>query len=84
MSKVKKPVLTESVGVDACKGQGCKKPQARCSFCDQHYEWFKFGLVNKEGKHVPDFDKKFDHRSMTVRIHTGLHQFSYFSLDPLS
>ncbi len=49
------------VGVEGCKCQGCKKPQAQFTFCHDHYEWFKFGLITKEGKKVPDFDKKQDH-----------------------
>jgi hypothetical protein len=51
----------EVVGSEACKCGGCKKPQARFTFCDEHYEWFKFGLISKVGDRVPDFDKKYDH-----------------------
>ena len=29
------------------------------NFCTQHYDWFKFGLLTKEGKKPTDFDKKF-------------------------
>jgi hypothetical protein len=60
MGKGKKPVM-EVVGSEACKCGGCKKPQARFTFCDEHYEWFKFGLISKVGDRVPDFDKKYDH-----------------------
>lgn len=44
-----------------CAAQGCKKEDKRFSFCDEHYEWFKFGLVKKSGEMVPDFDKKYEH-----------------------
>ena len=60
MGKDKKPVAVES-GVEICKCQGCKKTSARFTFCADHYEWFKFGLINKGGQKVPDFDKKIDH-----------------------
>ena len=60
MGKGKKPEATmESVA--HCKCVGCKKTEARFTFCDEHYEWFKFGLISKTGQKVPDFDKKFDH-----------------------
>jgi hypothetical protein len=60
MGKGKKPVM-EVVGAEGCKCGGCKKPQARFTFCDEHYEWFKFGLISKVGQKVPDFEKKYDH-----------------------
>ena len=60
MGKGKKQV-EEVVGVEGCKCAGCKKPQARFTFCGEHYEWFKFGLITKAGQKVPDFDKKIDH-----------------------
>ncbi len=45
---------------DRCKAEGCKSGSHQMSFCSQHFDWFKFGLVNKQGKKVPDFDKKWD------------------------
>ncbi len=60
MGKFKKPEMTV-VGAEGCKCDTCKKPQDRFTFCNQHYEWFKFGLITKEGKKVSDFEKKFDH-----------------------
>ena len=53
-------------GVDSCKCDGCKRHQARFSFCDEHYEWFKFGLINKTGHKVMDFQKKHEHYSAYV------------------
>ena len=60
MGKDKKPQITTST-FELCKCAGCKKTEARFTFCDEHYEWFKFGLIAKTGQKVSDFDKKFDH-----------------------
>ena len=42
-----------------CKAQGCNKKSDRMDFCNEHYEWFKFGLLTKMGEKPIDFDKKF-------------------------
>jgi len=60
MSKGKKPEVGGEVA-EHCKCAGCKKAQARFTFCEDHYEWFKFGLITKVGAKVSDFDRKFDH-----------------------
>lgn len=59
MGKPKKP--EEGGGVERCKCEGCKETQSRFTFCGEHYEWFKFGLITKEGKKVGDFEKKVGH-----------------------
>jgi hypothetical protein len=59
MSKGKK--TEEVTTAEHCKGEGCKSKVARMTFCDHHYEWFKFGLITKEGKKVGDFEKKMGH-----------------------
>lgn len=41
-----------------CKGENCKHKDKRAGFCDEHYMWFKEGLITKEGIKVIDFDKK--------------------------
>lgn len=46
---------------DACLNKGCKITVARFQFCPEHYEQFKFGLINKKGDNVPDYEKKWDH-----------------------
>ena len=61
MGKGKKPEMEAVAGAEGCKCGGCKKPQSRFTFCSEHYEWFKFGLITKVGLKVADFDKKFDH-----------------------
>jgi hypothetical protein len=60
MSKQKKTETTVTTD-EQCKTEGCKHAQVRFTFCSEHYEWFKFGLVTKMGKKVSDFDKKFAH-----------------------
>lgn len=44
-----------------CKASGCRKSDAQFGFCAEHFDHFKFGLINRKGKKVPDYDKKFDH-----------------------
>jgi hypothetical protein len=44
-----------------CHGEGCKAKAQRYEFCAEHYEQFKFGLINKLGRHVPDYEKKWEH-----------------------
>ena len=61
MSKGKKTETVFTAGMEQCKCEGCQKPEARFTFCSEHYEWFKFGLITKMGKKVGDFDKKFGH-----------------------
>ncbi len=41
-----------------CKCEGCKKKASRANFCDEHFVWFKEGLITKEGVRPRDFDKK--------------------------
>ena len=60
MSKVKKPVAVVE-GAEVCKCMGCKKTQAKFTFCADHYEWFKFGLITKTGQKVSDFERKSEH-----------------------
>ncbi len=42
-----------------CKAEGCKKKHVKASFCDEHYEWFKMGLITLEGYKAKDYDKKY-------------------------
>ena len=48
-------------GGGMCTGQACKSSAKRFSFCDEHFEQFKFGLIKKTGQPVPDYDKKIEH-----------------------
>ena len=56
-TKGKRPEVAPGV----CAGQGCKHKSDRFSFCVEHYEQFKFGLINKFGDYVPDYEKKWEH-----------------------
>lgn len=44
---------------DGCIAEGCKLQPKRAGFCDEHYTWFKEGLVTKDGRRPIDFEKKF-------------------------
>ena len=41
-----------------CKADGCKKKSEKMEFCSEHYDWFKWGLLTREGSKPIDFDKK--------------------------
>ena len=43
-----------------CVAEGCKKNPERAGFCQEHYMWFKEGLITMEGYHAKDFDKKYN------------------------
>lgn len=45
--------------IDRCKVEGCKSKSQRAGFCDEHYSWFKEGLVTVDGHFAKDFDKKY-------------------------
>lgn len=42
-----------------CKADGCKKKSEKMDFCAEHYEWFKWGMMTRDGKKPIDFDKKY-------------------------
>lgn len=43
----------------SCVADGCKKKSEKLGFCAEHYDWFKWGLLTREGKKPVDFDKKY-------------------------
>lgn len=47
------------VSLSRCTAQGCNKKSDLLTFCNEHYDWFKFGLINKQGERPTDFDKKY-------------------------
>ena len=64
MSDKKKQVPSSNVvelSSSKCKAEGCKSKATRAEFCDEHFEWFKEGLITKEGLKAMDFDKKYYH-----------------------
>lgn len=45
--------------IDRCKAEGCKSKAHRAGFCEEHFLWFKEGLVTADGHFAKDFDKKY-------------------------
>lgn len=42
-----------------CPVEKCGKKASRAEFCDEHFSWFKEGLISRKGEKPKDFDKKF-------------------------
>tara|TARA_Y100000817_G_C16838650_1_gene536958 strand:+ start:739 stop:966 length:228 start_codon:yes stop_codon:yes gene_type:complete len=42
-----------------CPVDSCGKKPKKMHFCEEHYEWFKVGLITKKGEKPKDFDKKY-------------------------
>lgn len=62
MSKGNKPQGGKSGGDDAaakCPVDGCAKTGVRINFCQEHFTWFKEGLVTRKGERPTDFDRKY-------------------------
>ena len=59
--KVQTQVPGKVISMDdyRCKSEGCKAKSTKASFCDEHFAWFKAGLITKEGAKAQDFEKKF-------------------------
>ncbi len=53
-----KPNKVEGGGVVHCKVKGCKHSPSKFEFCAEHFDQFKFGLINKHGEHCQDYEKK--------------------------
>lgn len=41
-----------------CMAEECKKKSEKASFCMEHFDWFKEGLITRDGKKPTDFEKK--------------------------
>ena len=37
----------------------CNSKATKSSFCEEHFLWFKEGLINRKGEKPKDFDKKY-------------------------
>lgn len=37
----------------------CASKVKRAGFCEEHFLWFKEGLINRKGEKPKDFDKKY-------------------------
>ena len=42
-----------------CMAEICKKKSEKAGFCMEHFDWFKEGLITKEGRKPSDFEKKY-------------------------
>lgn len=42
-----------------CTAEGCKTKPEKAGFCNEHYTWFKEGLLTIDGHKAKDFDKKY-------------------------
>ncbi len=50
-----------ALGPTKCQAEDCKSKPSKAGFCGPHFEWFKAGLITKEGAKAADFDKKHYH-----------------------
>lgn len=48
-----------SLHPDRCKAEACKAKPSRANFCNEHFTWFKQGLITLDGQYAKDFDKKY-------------------------
>ncbi len=44
-----------------CKAKECEKQKHQFGFCEEHFKQFKFGVINKKGENVPDYEHKMKH-----------------------
>lgn len=47
------------VTMTLCPVEKCGKRATRSEFCDEHFVWFKEGLIARDGSKPKDFDKKY-------------------------
>ena len=61
--KVQTQVPGKVVSMDdyRCKAEGCKSKSSKAGFCEEHFAWFKAGLITKDGARAQDFEKKYYH-----------------------
>lgn len=46
------------IQLNRCMEEECKARPQKAGFCNEHYAWFKYGLITKDGSRAKDFDKK--------------------------
>lgn len=46
------------LGSTGCMAEGCKVKSQKAGFCLEHFDWFKEGLITRDGRRPSDFDKK--------------------------
>lgn len=55
------PTNVVPMAAEKCTCEGCKAKPTRAGYCSEHFDWFKAGLITKEGKKALDFEKKHYH-----------------------
>lgn len=53
------PGQVVALKAEKCPAEGCKHKPDKAGFCQEHYVWFKEGLITLEGYKAKDFDKKY-------------------------
>ena len=56
--KEQAPTASPATASGFCIADGCKKSTEIAEFCNQHFVWFKLGLITKRGTRAKDFEKK--------------------------
>ena len=46
------------INFNQCAYEECSSKPKKANFCEEHYAWFKFGSITKNGQKAKDFDKK--------------------------
>jgi len=53
------PTNVTPIKAEKCISEECKRKPDRAGFCEEHYVWFKEGLMTIDGYRAKDFDKKY-------------------------
>ncbi len=56
---IKVPNNVVNLADHRCSSEGCKAKPSRAGFCNEHYVWFKEGLITIDGYKAKDFEKKY-------------------------
>lgn len=59
MSKAQNPNAPGQANEHQCRGEDCKKKPELAGFCQEHFAWFKWGLITMQGAKSRDFEKKY-------------------------
>jgi hypothetical protein len=53
------PSNVTPIKAEKCIAENCKHAPERANFCNEHYTWFKEGIMTIDGYKAKDFDKKY-------------------------
>lgn len=51
-----------------CTAESCKLKPVKAGFCNPHFDWFKSGLITKNGKNAKDFEKKYQQYQHSKKV----------------